>query len=148
MVGTARSAPLPTLRFYGNPSVAEPRDHIRERDMADTGTCSRTNVSALQRRCKDHGGVGLDASAYRGEFWPARGIGDLMEVEPSRDADENAVGQRRALTDEKGLIPIMASNLSMPLDHARGARTRAAMPAFAGSVSPSPSQPKAARTRR
>jgi len=45
------------------PSAAEPLDNIRERNMAGTSACSRTDVSALQRRCIDDGGVGLDASA-------------------------------------------------------------------------------------
>jgi hypothetical protein len=28
-----------------------------------------------------------------------------MDVEPSRDADQEPIGQRRALSDEKGMIP-------------------------------------------
>ena len=44
-----------------------------------------------------------------------------MEVEPSRDADQKAVGQRRALTDEKRMIPDHGLELVMPLDHPRGA---------------------------
>ena len=63
MTGACQAAPVT--------SAAEPLDHIRERDMADASAGSRSNVSVLQGRRIDDGGVGLDAAAQGGEFWPA-----------------------------------------------------------------------------
>jgi hypothetical protein len=83
--------------------------------MADASACFRTDVAALQRRCIDESGVGLDAPAQSSEFWPACRISDLMEIEPSRDADENAAGQRRALAHEKGLTDLHTVRSSAPV---------------------------------
>src|SRR5215207_2020116 len=44
-----------------------------------------------------------------------------MEIEPPRDADEKAVGQRRALAYQKGMFADHGLELVVALDHPRGA---------------------------
>jgi hypothetical protein len=64
MVGTAQARLCPPYDILRDGLLRCARNDgeiATERDMADASACSRTGVAALQRRCIDNSGVGLDA---------------------------------------------------------------------------------------
>ena len=68
-------------------SITEPLDNVREQAVAAASAGARSRISALQGLRIDDGGVGFDAPTQSGELRPARRIGELMKIEPPRNAD-------------------------------------------------------------
>ena len=63
--------------------------------MAEALGPARCAFTAFERSGIGDRGIGLEPCAQRRELRPANGLGDLMEFQPPRDADEQRVGQRR-----------------------------------------------------
>ena len=86
-------------------SSAVPVDHVHQFHMASAGSIALQHFALLQCCGINHRRIGFDAASKGGKLRPACPIGDLVEIEPAGDPDEDAVGQRRTIRDQEARVP-------------------------------------------